>query len=815
MLVLFLLAFLQPAKGDAPVIPREILIPKEVLVIASGARGGRTPVRTDPVEALLVSGMWKTPKEGDTLEGLPRVKWEKVQAAANGSFRHPALAGGYALWKVESDSIQTMVLEAEGHGMVYVNGEPRPGDPYRYGNLALPVALKKGVNEFLFFGGRGAILAKLQKPAALIEILTTDPTLPDLVAKKAGTPVGAVVVRNCSEKPLLGLSIRAKVGEESRTAPVAPIPGHSIFKVPFPFAHGELPEGKANLVVELFQGNDSKAKGQFSLDVKSDRATRKVTFTSLIDGSTQYFGLVPSSSLDEKSENRPGILLTLHGASVEGIGQAAAYGAKSWAHIVAPTNRRPYGFDWEDWGRMDALEVLEVAQKTLLTDPRKVWLTGHSMGGHGVWHMGVTFPDRFAAIAPSAGWISMFSYAGARRPESKAPVAKVLSRATNVADTLELLKNLKTRGTYILHGDQDDNVPVGQARAMRAKLGEFHPDFSYHEQPGAGHWWGNECVDWPPLMRFLSERPKLAPETVVEVDFRTFHPGISSKMAWATIEAQEMWGELSEIQIKADPAKGTILGTTRNVQRLSLSNPGWAKKDSWSLMLDGQTMDAKDFGKTDPIRLEWRDKKWSILPPLDLKHLTKTAGQAGPIKEAFRGRMAYIVGVSGTPEESRTNWSKARFDAETFYYRGNGAIEIYTDVQWEKSTDRMKGRNLILLGNEDNNRAIKKLFADSPIRVQTGQIEWPGGKLIEGNDKATLFLRPRQDDPGAFLVCLGATGPSGMRLLERTSLWVSGSSFPDYLMMEPALLKEGTGGFIAAGYFATDWGFDPKQAGVR
>ena len=47
---------------------------------------------------------------------------------------------------------------------------------------------------------------------------------------------------------------------------------------------------------------------------------------------------------------------------------------------------------------------------------RRTYLTGHSMGGHGTWHLGVTFPDRFAAIAPGRGWISMWSYAGAKRP---------------------------------------------------------------------------------------------------------------------------------------------------------------------------------------------------------------------------------------------------------------------------------------------------------------------------------------------------------------------------------------------------------------
>ena len=62
----------------------------------------------------------------------------------------------------------------------------------------------------------------------------------------------------------------------------------------------------------------------------------------------------------------------------------------------------------------------------------------------------------------------------------------------------------RTRGVYVLHGDADDNVPVSQARQMREVLGTFHPDFSYHEQPGAGHWWGSACVDWPPLFAFLN-----------------------------------------------------------------------------------------------------------------------------------------------------------------------------------------------------------------------------------------------------------------------------------------------------------------------
>ena len=46
------------------------------------------------------------------------------------------------------------------------------------------------------------------------------------------------------------------------------------------------------------------------------------------------------------------------------------------------------------------------------TDPRHTYLTGQSMGGHGAWHLGVTYPDLFAAIGPNGGWPSFWSYGG-------------------------------------------------------------------------------------------------------------------------------------------------------------------------------------------------------------------------------------------------------------------------------------------------------------------------------------------------------------------------------------------------------------------
>jgi len=103
----------------------------------------------------------------------------------------------------------------------------------------------------------------------------------------------------------------------------------------------------------------------------SPKQTHRQTFKSSIDDSVQYFAVTPA--LPDPKIAPPGLILTLHGAGVEAAGQAPCYSRKPGFYVVAPTNRRSYGFDWEDWGRLDALEVLELAQKEFATDPRRTF----------------------------------------------------------------------------------------------------------------------------------------------------------------------------------------------------------------------------------------------------------------------------------------------------------------------------------------------------------------------------------------------------------------------------------------------------------
>ena len=379
-----------------------------------------------------------------------------------------------------------MLLEAVGDDLAYVNGEPRAGDPYEHGYVHLPVALHPGTNDLLFRCSRGRLKVTLATPSAPIALDLTDQTLPDLVVGETADTWGAVVVVNATAEARRGLILRAALaGQRATETPVPDIPPLTVRKVGFRL-RGRPPGSGETAPVALTLLADKRHvlhSASLTLRVRRPDQTQKRTFISDIDGSVQYRALNPAQPVGRNAPP-PALFLTVHGASVEAIGQADAYSPKTWGNIVAPTNRRPYGFDWESWGRLDALEVLAAAKAQLHPDPQRIYLTGHSMGGHGAWQLAALFPDHFAAVGPSAGWISFFSYANARRFTNATPVEALLQRASASSDTLLMETNYLQEGVYILHGAEDDNVPVEQARTMAKQLARFHHDFQYHEQPG-------------------------------------------------------------------------------------------------------------------------------------------------------------------------------------------------------------------------------------------------------------------------------------------------------------------------------------------
>ncbi|MHB8636428.1 MAG: carboxylesterase family protein [Fimbriimonadaceae bacterium] len=783
----------------------------DAIAISRVSRGGRVPFPEDDVLGMLVKqGDQTSFRAGDALPdrgGVVR-RWTAVKANAKGAVNQPR--AGYVQAIIHSDTDRPAILTVSGDAALYFNGSLRPGDVYGYGYLSLPVQVRRGDNTLLVAAGRGPLTARLDAPRADQQFNLADSTLPDVLTTDHGKLKGAVVILNTSAKPATALRIRATVGDrtvESRLPEIGPF---TLRKTPFEFpVVTARPGSTEHISLSLVGPHGEQDQGVVDVNVVAPLTTHKRTFISNIDGSVQYYAVVPA----QKPSKSNALVLTLHGASVEAIGQARAYQAKDWCTIVAPTNRRPYGFDWEDTGRLDALEVLQIAKKAYAHDPARVVLTGHSMGGHGTWSIGTLYPNLFAAIAPSAGWVSFQSYAGGFRPPNPDPVAELFLRAAAPSDTLGRVRNTLEGTTYILHGSADDNVPVTEARTMKKALTDIGANFVYHEQPGAGHWWGNQCVDWPPLFQTLRAARLKAANDPAPIDFTSPNPEVSSTLRWVTIERQQVSG-ISSVQ--AAITSGVIEVTTTNVGALELSKP---RATITSVVVDGVAFPSPQF----PLRIvrpastTFRENTAGWTDGAHWAPDWKTPARSGGFKLAFQHDMVFVVGSTGA--DATRLWDFARYLAESLYYRGNGAVDVWTDADYlkrRKTDRRLRDRNVVLFGNEENNAAWKELLRNCPIKVTNGNIRLARGGALDpsypGDDEAALVTYPLPGSATALVAAFGESGAAAIDALERVPVLPSGTAYPDWSILnaetEPSA---GINGVAAAGNFGPNWQLGPES----
>ncbi len=770
---------------------------------------GREALYTDEFAYQLYTQTLKTPQAGQVLttdKDGKNVAWQSLKADNEHKFKSELPAEGYLYLTYTSDKLQTALLNVTGHSMVFVNGEPRAGDAYASGWMNLPVALKKGVNEIYIrtgtFSRWQGISARLVFPEKTIALQTEDATLPHIVPGQDNSKLwAAVVIANTTNRVLTHLQIRSELQGQVITTSLPGIQALASRKVGFQInATSATQKGDHPVKIVLLENGKPLDTQEITLTAPAAGEQYIQTFVSNIDGSVQYYAVAPQSQPDGKA---PALFFSVHGAGVEAIGQARAYQPKSWGVLVAPTNRRPRGFNWEDWGRLDALEVLDLAKEKFKPDPEHIYLTGHSMGGHGTWYLGATFPGNWAAIAPCAGYPVLSAYGShdGKIPETgTTPMEKLLLRVSNPSNVISLASNYKALGIYILHGDADPVVSVEYARKMRKVLGGFHADFSYYEYPGGSHWYGNESVDWKPIFDFFQWHKIPVDSAAHVIDFTTANPAISATMHWVTVEQQEKALDYSRVQLQRNKTSRRISGSTQNITRMTLNLSSFAVNDTVTIQLDSTSILRHRVKQPDEKIHLVKNTNWTVTEPL-------VATQKGPLrngtfKEPFNNRMVFVYATGGTPQENAWAYNKARFDAESWYYRGNGAVDVLADKEFDAK--KYKDRGIVLYGNSTTHKAWKTLLAGCPIQVSKGRIK-AGTEVYEGNNLAAYFMWPRADSKIASVAVITGTGLEGMRATEANQYFSGGSGFPDFMIFSTQMLKDGVKGVKMAGFYGNDW----------
>jgi predicted peptidase len=122
---------------------------------------------------------------------------------------------------------------------------------------------------------------------------------------------------------------------------------------------------------------------------------------------------------------------------------------------------------YEVWEEEALLRLLDDVSRKFSVDSSRIYLTGLSMGGFGVWLLGLRHPRRFAALVPVCG--------GGR-------VADVASAAS---ERLEALRGL---GVWAFHGAKDRVVPLEESERMVDALRRATmPDVKFTVYPDCEH----------------------------------------------------------------------------------------------------------------------------------------------------------------------------------------------------------------------------------------------------------------------------------------------------------------------------------------
>jgi hypothetical protein len=397
--------------------------------------------------------------------------WSDVTPDENGGLGGfpPAIVYAAAVVPVERDT--TLILRADNGITAYVDGVPQPADLYGSGRMRVPLRLKAGENVVVLrlIGGRGTPTATLWSSPDEAVFNTADVTAPDLMVGDTRPQFIGVPVLNLSGRVLR--DVRAEVAgddvfqDTALSLPALPPGGMTklAFALQLRAAPGDAGTTRAVRLRVASPDLPFRYEQTIELPVVDPQATHRESFLSAVDGSAQYYGLVPpTTSIRARTYGVVLTRCTAPGSRASGRRRPTA--PKDWTYIAAATNRRPFGFDWEvvgaawtPWrcspttpGRSSRIGPhAGVSHRALHGRPRHLAASGCSSPG-----------GSRSSGPPRAGVASTPTRADARRrgPFGALAAVEQYQRRTSRTST--------RRGVYVVHGSADDNVPVREGRDM-------------------------------------------------------------------------------------------------------------------------------------------------------------------------------------------------------------------------------------------------------------------------------------------------------------------------------------------------------------
>jgi hypothetical protein len=399
-------------------------------------------------------------------------------------------------------------------------------------------------------------------------------------------------------------------------------------------------------------------------------------------------------------------------------------------------------------GEADVFEAIAFAKRAYKVDVERMTLRGFSMGGAGVWHVSLHFPDLWAAVEVGAGDNTSHRIPVLDTlPDYQQAMCTIFDNmyqwAINAYDIPFASYVGENDRSLVKHNSAKDEMMragihfEGDAWSMKATDA---PSIMFLIAPKTGHDMHPESRKT--LNAYLYDRLKVGRQIPDHIRFTTYTTRYNRDY-WVTVDGLAKHYHRAEIDAVRFDSRSRYEITTRNVTRLVLDQMDHAT----ALKIDGQPV---SFKAAQVITLEKTAGNWKTALNTP-KSVRKRHGLQGPIDDAFLEPFL-VVRPTGTPWNPAANDQALRilqrFDRQyTLAYRGHIRIKDDKDV----TPADFARYHVVLFGDPGSNRWIAKLNGKTPLH-------WTKEKVILGSrsfsaaESLPSLIYPSPLDPDHYVV---------------------------------------------------------------
>jgi dienelactone hydrolase len=531
-------------------------------------------------------------------------------------------------------------------------------------------------------------------------------------------------------------------------------------------------------------------------------------FYSRLDGSAQPYILTMPDQYDPGAKRQYRLDVFLHGRDDTVLEQqfmtksptgytSKPYRAGDDRFMVQPYGRYTNANRFA--GEIDGLEAIESVKKAYPIDPDRIVMAGFSMGGASAWQYGLHFADRWAAVAPGAGFTetAVFLRGGLQRQPQNA----VQRRLWHWYDATDYAINAFNVPIVAYSGEIDGQKQAADAMAAAMQAEGLTLEHLIGPKTGHSYEAGARQKIEERLDQLVASGRTPVPR---EIRFTTWTLRYN-RMFWIAVDAMgEMW---ERARVNARIQGDAVAMTTENVTALHLAfEPGQAPFAAGvrpQLTIDGTVISlpavTRERSLSDGLvrtNGAWRLGAWPA------NGLRKRHGLQGPIDDAFLDAFVFVRPTGKPFSDALGTWERAQADYAisewTHFFRGEPRVKNDTAV-----TDAdIASNHIVLFGDPSSNALYRRIASRLPIA-------WRADGVVVGGQKypathAPVFIFPNPLNPRKYVVI-----NSGFTFHDQSNNAMQSPKLPDWAVVDTT--KPGNNYrylplFVESqGFFDEDW----------